>query len=143
MTDKADWMDELYDEWLASTGSDGELIHAVSFSREAFRAGCKANKTFAFPMDKRSSNYRRFVGSLETSVAKKTTPQFAAEIDRLWNRIGVIENNHTDEITIKDGEIKFLKDLALGMAKRMDALEQKMRSEGIVLRRHEAAISAG
>jgi len=66
----------------------------------------------------------------------------AAEISRLWNRIGVIEHKLDDEFAEKDGEIKFLKDLALGMAKRMDVLEQKMRSEGIVLRRHEAVINA-
>ena len=65
----------------------------------------------------------------------------AAELSRLWNRIGVIENSHTEAIAAKDGEVKFLKDLVLGMVKRMDALEQKMRSEGIVLRRHELAIN--
>ena len=65
----------------------------------------------------------------------------AAELSRLWNRIGKIEHSHTETIAAKDGEIKFLKDLVLGMVKRMDALEQKMRSEGIVLRRHEAAIN--
>ena len=67
--------------------------------------------------------------------------QEQGELSRIWNRIGVIENNHTEDIAAKDGEIKFLKDLVLGMTKRMDALEQKMRSEGIVLRRHEAAIN--
>ena len=64
----------------------------------------------------------------------------AAELSRLWNRIGVIEHNHEDASDARDKELRFLKDLLLGMVKRMDVLEQKMGSEGIVLRRHEREI---